>query len=304
MDTIPYVRAIGLELKRGLSERRFWFALGAVLCYLLLESVVAYLFPFTLFFQDTIQLGIFGCNIPTRTGLFRTGLTATLFVSFFPFFAVLAYGHSKIDDRKNRYDMQLVSRMGFFKYFISKAVSTGLLGALFCGAVPAIFAVMIELLFERNIFFKDAVAYFAGGANPEENIHTIYFYGRELAVFRGYWQYALYVTLMLFLTGLVYAFLGYVVSLFIENRVLFYAFPVLFLQFWDRMVALASSVYRASHGGKYSGRLGYLFLKESMPGCENLSYVCTLGIILMVSVFIAVWSYPGIEKKYREGAGI
>lgn len=302
---ISYARAIALEIRRCLSEKRFWIALGAVLCYLLLECVIDCLFPFTLFYNgDEETMYLFGHNTPSRGNLFQSELSGTLFVSFFPFFAVLAYGHSKIDDRKHRFDMQLIQRMGFLKYFVSKAVSTSLLGALFCGMIPLMFAVMLELFFEKNIFLKDAVAFYAQLAAETEYNPFIYFYSRELGEIKGYWPFVFYVTVMCFFAGIVFAFLGYVVSLFIENKVLFYSFPVLFLQFWDRMVATVSAAYRALHDGAYSLLIGSLFLKSKMPSGENLSYICTLGIILTFSVFLAVWSYPKIEETYREGAGI
>lgn len=302
---ISLIHMIGLELKRGLSEKRFWISLGIVCCFLILACVVQYLYTLTFYYNGDIE-GEYSVymsyNTVTRSLLFISGLGSTLFISYFPFFSVFAYGYSKIDDRKNKYDMQIVGRVGFFHYYLSKASAVSLLGGFYCGCIPFFFALLIEILYNRNPFLQSAVSYFKQREieNPPQDF-TIYFYQKEIGVIRHYWSQVFYVTVMLFITGLVFAFLGFLVSLFIENKILFYAFPVFFLQFWDRFIEWVSSAYYRSH---HEYLHLYLFLKEMMPQCNNLSYLCALGIIFAVSFFLAVFFYPKAEEKYREGSGI
>lgn len=195
------INYVGMDLRRAFFDWKCPAAVGSI--YLLL------------LYSDNLTISIVD-RIRWMVGN-RTFIVVALMLAAAP------YAASLCDETEYKYSMQAVLRGSEGMYYISKVLVTFFSSALvmFCA------------------FLLDAVTYYCqyglpGGQELEEHIRANPAYVNCLAS-GNYIGYVILIGLQLAALAGSMAVIGLVCSVFVQNRMLVYAFPVAIVYVWDMM---------------------------------------------------------------------
>lgn len=292
-NSVPFVRMLGIELRRGLQERVFWVMVVILFLFCVISMVLYEVWPVSLYYiggkKGLSIWGHWGTNVDQACNMV---LNNTLWRVYFPFLGAVAYAHVLPDERRNGYAWQIIMREGFGKYITVKLCAVSVLGGVM-GAVPIVVtAISAFLLIHVNPFLQEAVQYYR---QTQEEV-SFFRYWMDSDVWE---EISLTEALLLgmvswFLLGMLFGLVAGMIGLWTENKLMIYTLPVVGLQLWDVCVYLLST-----HG------LSKFYIKSYMGkdglGCLDVYPVC--GILLIILVCISILLYPKVRERYK-GEGI
>lgn len=287
---ISFMRILGLELARGLHEKRFWIVAGVVFLICIAAVGLHAVYPLTLYYRGGEEaLEVWGHWPFSVYEECRAALDNSIWKIYFPFFAA-AYAYSLLDDRKNGYVYQLAMKQGIRKYISVKLCAGSILGGIM-GMMPVICTSVITFLgIHVNPFVQDAVRYYR--REQPEGSFLLYMGGNVVAEDLSLLQWMLLGGLSWFLLGLVFGLLAGIIGSWTENKLMAYVMPVAGLQLWDIIISLLP----------FPGT-EKLYIKTYM-GFDSFGYLdwltCVI-VIMIVLVCVSVLSYPRAKYLYSEG---
>lgn len=225
--TMRYIR---IEMKRSLMERRFQI----IVLFLVIISIFM---SFPIFLPEKINY--INSNISdikltfNDIDVWKRSLGTRMMTAFLPLFPALIYGHSLVDDIETGYADHIMKKIGYKKYYISKLVSSMILGGgcLFLTSILSYFLLRIIYFTGVDMDKLDSV------------LNLKYeFQGFSNMVFSNKFLYVLFISSILFILGAIYAAVGYLISLYTKNKMLIYTVPVLSLRIYEDFVYLISLI--------------------------------------------------------------
>lgn len=267
------MRIFLLELKRALKERNFY-----ILIIFLLFLSIAVTLPNYISIQlqhayGNASFGVSNLNIMDIWNCFLSSNLMTIFIAVFP---VLIYSHSLVDDISSKYINNIILKISFKDYFKSKLLVCLLLGGL------------AYLIVSIGSFLLIKVIYTSGTLDGNSEF---IFFGASFQL--DFLEYLILVSLILFFIGMVYAAVGFLVSLYTNNKVLIYTIAAFSLRIYEDVLYGISQFI-----GLVTGTDGQLLYSNFSVMLGLGSYHNQKLIVLNMILFIIVLLF--IEKRYNQ----
>ena len=300
------VRCINADIKRGLSNRRFWAVLGICSLVFFLYQLLSGIWPLTLYyFASPERLPLYSAIPYDQEGMIRRLNRLTLFGDYFPFLSAAAYAYVILDDRRKTYCVQQIQRIGFSNYYWGKLISSGLLGGLTGALCEASICLQCVLVVGRNPLIKDAVAYYTKGEMEllaETPQYNWIGWAPDQAYFRmpePSWQWWMVAAFKYFVMGCLYGLLAALIAFFISNAVMVYAGPILFALLWDKGSYVILSFLGEENS--LSNLIYRVSLRSDIESYGSLYHYSLLFFMIILLLIIAKHSQGRIERTYLEG---
>ena len=238
-------RCIGLDIKRGLSNRRFWAVLGVFSVIFVVHMMLDAVWPLSQYYNggEKALTEEYGGRLFTLLQEISRLNDMILFSNYFPFLGSVAYAYTVIDDRRNRYCMQLIQKSGFSNYYWGRMISSGILGGLLGALCMGAICLLAAVFTTWNPFISDAAEFLREWEMEIERMNgntewLMYFgwgYDQAYAYLENH--YAIWYCLgacKYFVMGMLFGLLAGIIAFFSDNKIFLYAGPVLAIILWDK----------------------------------------------------------------------
>lgn len=299
-----------LDLKRGLSNKRFWSVLGVFSFIFILHIILYGIWPVTLYYfgKDSgindLAVGWGGAGY-TRDSEIRRLANLVLFTNFFPFIGAVAYAYTVIDDRRQRYCIQQVQRIGFSRYYWSKLIAGGTLGGLL-GVFCMVCICLISTIFlNYNPFIREAIecyTEFEVYCNEIDNAYNYIGWGAN----RIYTVISSYIWWILggikyFMMGLFFGLLSSIFAFFSDNKVFMYAGPIIYLLLEDKWLYMLECLFGNDSYISMILRKFSFRSEMSYHSYGNLYNYALLIFLIVLLLNMARYFKNKAENLYMEG---
>lgn len=288
-----FLRMLGIELNRGLHERRFWVMAAVLVLFCLLSIVLRSVWPVSQYYYG----GEEGIKIWASWGFLAewacgAALNNTVWKVYFPFLAAAAYAHVLPDDRKNGYAVQLIAKEGFGHYIAVKLCAGSILGGIM-GAIPVLSTLLSVLLgIQKNPLLSDILQYY--NETMSENPIRLYWKGTAVGGELSWVEWMLLGAISWFILGMIFGLVAGMIGMWTQNKLLIYVMPVVGLQLWDVCVSvlpLSGALQEKIYLKNYMGTDGFI----------QLSGYPVWAVILIILICVSVLIYPKVKDAYSEG---
>ncbi|MCM1048959.1 MAG: hypothetical protein NC433_11110 [Clostridiales bacterium] len=292
-----------LDLKRGLSNKRFWSVLGIFSLVFILHMVLRYIWPLTVYYYGFKGLVYEALHGPTFTPQLEIqNITSMqLFHNFFPFIGSLAYAYTIMDDKRTGYYIQQTQRVGFSRYYWCKlaasAILSGVLGALLLASI----CLLAVLLTTYNPFFKEATEYYSQYTDFWDN-HTISWgYHNVVAAVHNPWAWWFVGGIKYFIEGVLFGLMASVIAFFSDNRVLMTAVPILYFIIEDMALYMLRCLFGID--SNVSEFLNKFTFRSEMGNFSygNLYHYVLLIFLILLFLVLAMILQRRAKSLYMEG---
>ncbi len=205
---------IGLDLRRGLTNKRFWSTLGVLAFVFSLFIGLRGIWPLTTYYYggDAGYRAYVG-RMFTQKIIIQSLIDLAVFANYFPFFGAVAFAYTIVDDRRHGYCLQQIQRIGFSKYYWSKLTASGILGGLMGTMCIVLICLLSAILVAWNPFTKEAVAYYNSWTDYD-NIIGYVGWGYDGAYFyvENQWVWWMLGCIKYFVMGTFFGFLAGIIA--------------------------------------------------------------------------------------------
>lgn len=296
-----------LDLKRGLSDKRFWSVLGIFSLVFLIHIIVAAIWSLTCYYfggKGYIFELMPGRPFATQTEIQRI-TNMELLANFFPFIGSTAYAYTIIDDRRNRYYIQQIQRARFSRYYWCKLAAGSILSGIL-GALIMVSICLIAVLFiTYNPFFGEAVEYYSQYDEFLPNyIGWGYGEGNALITVANPWVWWFIGGIKYFLQGTLFGLIASVIAFFTDNRVFMTACPILYFIIEDRLIYMLRRLFGKD---SYISMVLNKFTFRSEMGYfsyGNLYHYALVIFLITLFLNLARHFQNRAERMYMEGGDI
>lgn len=235
-----------LDLRRGLSDKRFWSVLGIFSLVFLLHIILTAIWPLTCHYfggRGYIFELMPGIPFATQTEIQRIN-SMELLANFFPFIGSVAYAYTIIDDRKNRYYIQQTQRVGFSRYYWCKLLAGSILSGILGALIMVSICLLVVLFITYNPFFRDAVEYYSQYDDFSPGyIAWEYGEGNTLMTVTNPWVWWFVGGVKYFLEGMLFGLIASVIAFFTDNKVFITACPILYFIIEDKLLYMLRCLF-------------------------------------------------------------
>lgn len=296
-----------LDLRRGLSDKRFWSVLVFFSLVFLLHIILTAIWPLTCHYyggRGYIFELMPGVPFAAQTEIRRL-TSMELLASFFPFIGSVAYAYTIMDDRKNGYYIQQTQRVGFSRYYWCKLIAGSILSGILGALIMVSICLLVVLFITYNPFFKEAVEYYSQYDDFSPGyIAWEYGEGNTLITVTNPWVWWFIGGIKYFLEGMLFGLIASVIAFFSDSRVFMTACPILYFIIEDKVLYMLR--YLFGIGSNVSMILGKFSFRSEMGyfSYGNL-YHFALLIFLIVLFLNLAWHFKRrAECMYMEGGDV
>ncbi|MCM1048962.1 MAG: hypothetical protein NC433_11125 [Clostridiales bacterium] len=291
-----------LDLKRGLSNQRFWSVLGIFSFVFILHMVLWYIWPLTCYYYGgkgyVYELLLGAAFTPQREIQNITDMQ--LFFDFFPFIGSLAYAYTIIDDRRNKYCIQQMQRVGFARYYWCKLAASSILSGILGALLLVCICLLAVLLTTYNPFFKEAAEYYSQYIDFGDNHIIGWGYGEQnvIAAVHSPWVWWFVGGIKYFIEGVLFGLMASVIAFFSDNRVLMTAVPILYFIIEDKALYMIRSLFGID--SDVSIFLNKFTFRTEMGNFSygNLYHYVLLIFLIVLFLVMAVFLQRRAERLY------
>ncbi|MDE6749689.1 MAG: hypothetical protein K2K21_11615 [Lachnospiraceae bacterium] len=304
-NSVPY--DLYLDLKRGLSDKRFWSVLGIFSLVFLLHIILTAIWPLTCHYfggRGYIFELMPGIPFATQTEILRL-TSMELLANFFPFIGSAAYAYTIIDDRKNVYYLQQTQRVGFSRYYWCKLIAGSILSGILGALIMVSICLLVVMFITYNPFFKDAVEYYTQYDEFIPGYITWeYGEGNRLITVTNPWVWWFVGGIKYFLEGILFGLIASVIAFFSDNRVFMTACPILYFIIEDKLLYMLR--YLLGLGSNVSRILGKFSFRSEMGyfAYGNLYHFALLIFLIVLFLNLARCFQNRAERLYMEGGDV
>lgn len=305
MASNSVLHCLYLDLRRGLTNKRFWTVLGILSAIFLLYVIVTGIWPLTVYYiGGEERYPDWGGRIYTRQSKIEDLTQLAVFANFFPFLGAAAYAYTIIDDRRHRYYLQQVQRVGFSRYYWCKLIASGLLGGLIGALCMGVICLIPTLVIAWNPFISGAVDYYNGWETLYKNVSYRYVgwgFDRAFLTVTNPWAWWALGGLKYFVMGMFFGLLSGMMALFTDNSVILYAGPVIYLLLEDKWLYMCVCLFRDS--AAISTILRKFSQRAEIGAYGNLYHYSLLIFLIILLLNLARHFRDRVERLYMEEKG-
>lgn len=267
---------IGIEIKRILMEKRFH-----VTILLLVSTAIIMTFPNFLpekidYINSTSTQKILTFN---DIIVWKSSLGTRMMTAFLPLFPVIIYGHSLVDDIESGYANQIIKNIGYKKYYTSKLISSIISGGLCLFLTSILLYCLLRIIYFTGIDME----------NLDKALNLKYeFKLIKTITFSSKLLYVLFISSILFILGTIYASMGFLVSLFTNNKMLIYTIPIFGLRIYEDIVYLISlilsKVFSENYGNNFYISYSIFFELGNYNDGKFIFNSILLGIVIFMII--------------------
>ncbi len=296
-----------LDLRRGLSDRRFWSVLGIFSLVFLLHIRWTAIWSLTCYYfggKGYIYELMYGIPFATQTEI-RLLTSMELLANFFPFIGSTAYAYTIMDDRKNGYYIQQTQRIGFSRYYWCKLIAGSILSGILGALIMVSICLLVVLFITYNPFFKEAVEYYSQYDDFSPGyIAWEYGDGNTLITVNNPWIWWFIGGVKYFLEGMLFGLIASVIAFFTDNRVIMTACPILYFIVEDHLLYMLRCLLGI--GSNISMILGKFSFRSEMGyfAYGNLYHFALLTFLIVLFLNLARCFQNRSERLYMEGGDV
>ncbi len=291
-----------LDLRRGLTNKRFWSTLGVLSCIFLIYLVLSAIWPLTTYYYggDAGYRAYVG-RMYTQQIKIQCLTQLAIFANYFPFLGAAAFSYNIIDDRRHGYCLQQIQRIGFSKYYWSKLLTSGLLGGLMGAMCMVIICLLTTLLIAWNPLIHEAVEYYNSWKETNTISYRYVGWGYDKAYFyiTNPWIWWVLGGIKYFVMGVFFGLISGIIAFYTNNKVFLYAGSVIFFLLEDKWLSML---------GRFFGKDSFISLllqnfsqRAAIENYGNLYHYSSLIFLIILSLKIATSIMDNIEVFYMEG---
>lgn len=296
-----------LDIKRGLSNKRFWTVLGIYSLIFLLHMILSSTWALTCYYLGGERMCeiLSGPILTTHIEISRL-TDLDVFKNYFPFIGATAYAYTIMDDRKRRYYMQQTQRVGFSRYYWCKLAAGSLLSGLLGALLMASICLLVLLFITYNPFIKGVVEYYSqfdpyisqpfyiGWSRGEDALITVI----------NIWVWWLIGGMKNFLLGALYGLMASVLAFFTDNRVIMTACPILYFLVEDKWLYILTLLF--GEDSYVSMILSKFYIRGNLNTAEygNLYHCALLIFLIVLFLNLAKRFQNRAECLYMEGGSV
>ncbi len=295
---------IGLDLRRGLTNKRFWSTLGVLAFVFSLFIGLRGIWPLTTYYYggDAGYRAYVG-RMFTQKIIIQSLIDLAVFANYFPFFGAVAFAYTIVDDRRHGYCLQQIQRIGFSKYYWSKLTASGILGGLMGTMCIVLICLLSAILVAWNPFTKEAVAYYNSWTDYD-NIIGYVGWGYDGAYFYvgNQWVWWMLGCIKYFVMGTFFGFLAGIIAFYTNNKVILYAGTVIFLLLEDKWLYML--ILFCGRDSYISNILSRFFQRANIKMFGNLYHYSLLLFLIILLLNFAIYIQNRVEHFYMEGGSM
>lgn len=265
---------------------------------MLMEKKIIYIFIFLIFLfliivsLDFIPAKIYG-EYCSALSVWQGFLNSRIMTGFIALFPVFIYCGSFGDDVETNFINNIVLRSGFKKYFINKYLVTVLSGGLLYFVTSIVTFYTSWLMFGINLTdesLKDVI---------KIKLFNNYLFGGYITI-PNLVMYSIIVSCVLFLLGIIYSSVGFLISLYVNNKVFIFGISVLSLRLYEDTVFTFSPILGPFLNIEHSKFYSIASIFNSLGGYSNINALASNLIIFSIIIFIIIIKYYQFKKIYSE----
>lgn len=228
------MRLFFLELRRALKEKNFWIVIIFLIAMSILVTLPNFLPEKLAVLHDSTKQTKLSYN---AVDILKFYLSSRIMTSFIVLFPVIIYAHSFVDDMNTKYINHIVLRIGFKNYFINKFLTCAFLGGLSL-TITSICAYSLY-----NIIYTNSA---------NNNFHFVFNLVNYKINFYNPTEYLIFINIILFFFGAIYASVGFLISLYTDNKMIIYGLSTLSLRLYEDIIYLLSHFLGFITGKNYT----------------------------------------------------
>lgn len=271
------------EFKRMFIEKK--------LIYILIFLMFTF---FIIAILNFIPVKMYGNNYTNGLNVWGFFLKSRIMTTFIVLFPVLIYCGSFGDDVETNFISNIIIRTGFKKYFTNKYLVTVLSGGILYFATSIVTFYLSWMIFGINPLDKSL-----------KNALKIKLFDNYLfdlnSTNHNFIIYSIIISCILFILGIIYSSVGFLISLYTNNKMLIFGVSILSLRLYEQTVYTYApllgpflNINRDEFYFRFSifDALGYYSVMNSIVNSL---------ILFSIIIFLIILKYHKLKKIYNEG---